>query len=139
MRLRDLATTIRSKNAGVDLITFDILFPSEEAYRRACRSPVLTPESICRLLNIGPDRLYCFVRFDPARAIKFTVRRRRPAGGPGETDVFGSQQYGPLLDLEVEPDPAAPPEPPRQEASLVGAGTRGGPGERRGSAGMGER
>lgn len=31
MRLRELATTIRSKNAGVDLITFDILFPSEEA------------------------------------------------------------------------------------------------------------
>ncbi|HEY8487968.1 MAG TPA: DUF4387 family protein, partial [Thermaerobacter sp.] len=45
MRLRELATTIRSKNAGVDLITFDILFPSEEAYRRACQSPVLTPEA----------------------------------------------------------------------------------------------
>ncbi|QIA26739.1 DUF4387 domain-containing protein [Thermaerobacter sp. PB12/4term] len=139
MRLRELASTIRSKNAGVDLITFDILFPSEEAYRRACRSPVLTPEALCRLLGIGPDSLYCFVHFDPARAIKFTVRRRRPAGSPGETDVFGTQQYGPLLDLEVEPAGAppaamsevAPPAPAAAAPAAVrplGCGARAGRG-----------
>ncbi|HEY4863981.1 MAG TPA: DUF4387 family protein, partial [Candidatus Dormibacteraeota bacterium] len=29
------------------------------------------------------------------------MRRRRPSGDPGETDVFGAQQYAPLLDLEI--------------------------------------
>lgn len=87
---------------------------------------MLTPESLCRLLGIGPDRLYCFVHFAPARAIKFTVRRRSPAGGPGETDDFGTQQYGPLLDLEVEPatsaGPAGPAEPKDTAPRPSGAG-----------------
>jgi hypothetical protein len=39
--------------------------------------------------------------FEPANAIKFTIRRLKPSGTPGETDVFGSQQYAPLFDVEV--------------------------------------
>ena len=42
-----------------------------------------------------------FVEFDPAFAIKFTITRLRPSGSPGDPDIFGSQQYAPLLDLEV--------------------------------------
>jgi len=41
------------------------------------------------------------VEFDPALAIKFTIYRRMPSGSPGDADIFGSQQYGPLLDIEV--------------------------------------
>jgi hypothetical protein len=36
-QLSDLASTIRSKNAGVNQITFDIIFPSPESY-----GPLLT-------------------------------------------------------------------------------------------------
>ena len=39
--------------------------------------------------------------FDPALAIKFTIRRTLPSGSPGDGDIFGSQQYGPLLGLEI--------------------------------------
>jgi len=42
------------------------------------------------------------VEFDPGNAIKFTIARRRPSGSPGDPDIFGSQQYAPLLDIEVE-------------------------------------
>src|SRR5215472_12311880 len=38
---------------------------------------------------------------DPALAIKFTIRRTRPSGSPGDADIFGSQHYGPLLGIEV--------------------------------------
>ena len=31
-RLGDLAKTVRSKNAGVDKITFDIIFPNRQTY-----------------------------------------------------------------------------------------------------------
>lgn len=109
VKLLEAASTIRSKNAGVDLITFDILFKSRELYDRARQSPALSPAAICRLFGIGPDRLYSYVTFDPALAVKFTIRRRRPSGSPGETDVFGAQQYAPLLDLEL-PD-LEPPDP----------------------------
>jgi len=41
------------------------------------------------------------MEFDPAYAIKFTIRRREPSGSPGDSDIFGCQQYPPLLDIEV--------------------------------------
>lgn len=100
-RLFDLAKTIRSKNAGVDRITFDVIFADRAAYDRVRRSGVLSRESICRLLRIEPERISDHVAFDPALAIKFTIRRSAPSGSPGDGDIFGSQQYGPLLDLEI--------------------------------------
>lgn len=101
MKLRDAASTIRSKNAGVDLITFDIIFKTQALYERARNSPNLSREAICRVFGIDCDRMYSFVTFDPARAIKFTIRRLRPSGSAGESDVFGAQQYGPLLDIDI--------------------------------------
>jgi Domain of unknown function (DUF4387) len=41
------------------------------------------------------------IEFDPASAIKFAIYQRMPSGGPGDSDIFGGQRYGPLLDLEV--------------------------------------
>ena len=34
-------------------------------------------------------------------AIKFTFFRTAPSGSLGDADIFGSQQYGPLLGIEV--------------------------------------
>lgn len=101
MRLSEMASTIRSKNAGVDLITFDILFKSQELYERAKASPALSRAAIAQLYQVPDERIYSYVAFDPARAIKFTLRRLRPSGSAGEHDVFGAQQYAPLLDVEV--------------------------------------
>ncbi len=100
-KLSELAKTIRSKNAGVDKITFDIIFQNRETYQHVKNSGVLTRESVANLFKISPERISDFVAFDPANAIKFTIYRERPSGSPGDGDIFGSQQYAPLLDLEV--------------------------------------
>jgi hypothetical protein len=100
-RLFDLAKTIRSKNAGVDRITFDVIFSDRANYDRVRRSGALSRDAICRIFGIAPDRITDCVEFDPALAIKFTIRRTRSSGSPGDGDIFGSQQYGPLLDLEI--------------------------------------
>lgn len=100
-KLSTLAKTIRSKNAGVDLITFDVIFTERAAYERVKRARVLTRESVCRLYRILPERIADFVEFDPGNAIKFTIYRLRPSGSPGDPDIFGAQQYAPLLDIEV--------------------------------------
>ena len=100
-RLAELAKTIRSKNAGVDKITFDVIFDRRDRYEQVKRSRVLTRESIARLYRIPEARIADFVEFDPAPAIKFTIYRERPSGSPGDSDIFGAQQYAPLLDLEV--------------------------------------
>jgi len=100
-KLADIAKTIRSKNAGVDKITFDIIFRTKEDYQLVRRSGVLTRAAICKLYGLRQDRITDFDEFDPALAIKFTILRDRPSGSPGDPDIFGAQQYAPLMDIEV--------------------------------------
>ena len=100
-KLVELAKTIRSKNAGTDKITFDIIFREKKNYELIKKSQVLTKKTVAKLFSIPEGRISDFVEFDPAYAVKFTIQRTHPSGSPGETDVFGCQQYPPLLDLEV--------------------------------------
>ena len=99
--LSDIAKTIRSKNAGVDRITFDVIFTDRAAYERVRQSGVLSRTAVCRIFGIEDDRITDYVEFDPALAIKFTIVRSYPSGSPGDADIFGSQHYGPLLGIEV--------------------------------------
>lgn len=101
MKLIDLAKTIRSKNAGTDRITFDIIFREKENYELVKNSGVLNKASMAKLYDVDLDRITDFVEFDPAYAIKFTISRVNPSGSPGEGDIFGCQQYPPLLDIEI--------------------------------------
>ena len=103
-KLSALAKTIRSKNAGVNKITFDVIFRTAEAYEAVKRSKALTRASIAKLFNIPNERIADFVEYDPGFAIKFTIYRLRPSGSPGDPDIFGAQQYAPLLDVEILQD-----------------------------------
>ncbi|HET6467330.1 MAG TPA: DUF4387 domain-containing protein [Geminicoccaceae bacterium] len=99
--LRELASTIRSKNAGVDHVTFDVIFRDRGNFERVRDSGALDRAKVAALFRIEPARITHFTVFEPANAIKFTIRRLRPSGSPGETDVFGSQQYAPLFEVAV--------------------------------------
>lgn len=101
-RLSDLAKTIRSKNAGVDKVTFDIIFTDRAVYDRVRRSGAVSRDAVARVYGIPDERIADFVEYDPACAIKFTIYRLQPSGSPGDTDIFGAQQYAPLLDVAVE-------------------------------------
>lgn len=101
VKLVDLAKTIRSKNAGTDRITFDIIFREKSNYDLVRRSNCLTRETVSEIFDIPDSRIVDFVEFDPAYAIKFTISRLVPSGSFGEGDVFGCQQYPPLLDIEI--------------------------------------
>ena len=100
-RLDELASTIRSKNAGVDHITFDILFKNRDDYERVCASGVISKGSIAILYGIAEADVTHFVEFPPANAIKFTLVRSVAHGSLRDADVYGSQQYAPLLAIEV--------------------------------------
>ncbi len=101
MKLSELASTIRSKNAGVNQITFDIIFPNRESFQRVLAANVITRETVAQLFRIPQSRISDFVVFSPANAIKFTLYRVRPSGSPGDWDILGCQQYGPLLEVEI--------------------------------------
>jgi len=102
-KLVDLAKAIRSKNAGPDKITFDVIMKDRAAYDRVRDSGVLSREAVRTLYGIPDSRISDHVAFDPALAIKFTIFRAQPSGSLGDADIFDSQQYGPLLGI-VLPD-----------------------------------
>ena len=101
VKLVDLAKVIRSKNAGPDKITFDIIFNSRENYEAVKASKALTPENVTKLLNVAMERLSDFGEFDRACAIKWTFYRSSPSGSPGDGDVFGCQQDAALMEVEI--------------------------------------
>ena len=103
-KLSEIAKTIRSKNAGVDKITFDVIFADRADYDLVRRSDVLSRAAVCRIFGIPESRITDYVEFDPALAIKFTMFRTVSSGSPGDADIFGSQQYGPLLGIAVPTD-----------------------------------
>jgi hypothetical protein len=61
--LRDLAKTIRSKNAGVDHITFDIIFADRGLFEHVKRSQVITRESMAALYGVPLERISHFFVF----------------------------------------------------------------------------
>src|SRR5689334_3241095 len=66
MKLYDLASTIRSKNAGVDHVTFDIICRERKNFERVRDSGALTRESVGRLFGVSQDQIASFVVFEPA-------------------------------------------------------------------------
>lgn len=100
-RLGELASELSSKNAGNFHLAFDIVFDDDRTYRRVKEAGVITRERIADLYGVAPTDVLGIIHFDAGNAIKVTMRRLKPSGDPGETDVFGSQQYPPLLDVEI--------------------------------------
>jgi len=78
-----------------------VIFPDKPAYDLVRRSGVLSRAAICRLYGIPDSRISDHVEFEPGLAIKFTIFRKVPSGSLGDPDIFGSQQYGPLLSIDV--------------------------------------
>ena len=103
MKLSELATVLRSKNAGPFLTTLDILFDADEPYYRVRDSRILTKETIANLYGIRPEDVLGVYSVDEARGIKITIPKPvgMACGDPECRDLFGAQQHIPLLDIEI--------------------------------------
>lgn len=99
--LHRLAKTIRSKNAGPFFYTFDVIFDDRATYERVRRTGVLTRELVQRLFGVSPEEITHFIEYDPGNAIKITVRRPVSSGDVGDADLYGCQQYAPLLEVPI--------------------------------------
>ncbi|MCZ8333087.1 MAG: DUF4387 domain-containing protein [Rhodobacteraceae bacterium] len=104
--LVDVASVIRSKNAGPYELTLEFIFKDRHWYDRALTEDLINPALIARLYNVPVEDVLGIVAFEPANAIKATIRRPMVSGAIGETDVYGAQQHAPLLTLKLGNDPA---------------------------------
>jgi hypothetical protein len=97
----EIAKVLRSKNAGIGLITVDILCENQADYERVKANA--TRGRIARAYGVGVEAVVDLIHFDEGFALKIVFQRPQVAGGAGlgENDLYGSAQYAPLLTLEV--------------------------------------
>jgi len=100
VKLIDCARIIRSKNAGPTQLTIDLLFDTEAEFNRARQSPNFNEAGVAALYGVREDQVR-IVPYPPANAIKIVLDRKVVAGTPGDRDVYGAQQHGPLLGLDL--------------------------------------
>lgn len=101
MLLSQCASVIRSKNAGPFEVTIDVMFDDAPTFEAACRSALLDPVELAQRMNVVRSRVLDVVVFRPALAVKINVARDASSGTVGDRDVYGTQQFIPLLDLEI--------------------------------------
>lgn len=101
-KLTDLASVIRSKNSGPYELTFDVIFKDFETFYKVKDAQSINKQNFCEIYGIPESDIFHLVYFEPAKAVKITIRRPIPSGALGETDVYGAQQHAPLMGLEIE-------------------------------------
>jgi hypothetical protein len=95
-----LAKLIRSKNAGPFMLTIDIMFSDSDSYRTVVASGVVNPGRIAEIFGLPQDDVAVY-EVDAALAIKVSFPRPVPSGSIHDSDIFGGQQFAPLVTLEV--------------------------------------
>ncbi len=100
-RLLDMAVVIRSKDAGINRLTFDIVFNSAADYETALRSNVFYKDSVADILQLDPERVVGSFFVDTCNAIKISIDRPNISASPDERDVFGAQQQSRIERLEI--------------------------------------
>ncbi|MHA6482153.1 DUF4387 domain-containing protein [Paenibacillus sp. strain BS8-2] len=101
-QLGQLAKVLRSKNSGPFELTLDVLFDSEDNYRKVKASGRITKETICEMYGISEHHIHHLVFFDQALGFKITIARDISSGTVGDRDVYGAQQHAPLMHLEID-------------------------------------
>jgi hypothetical protein len=98
MRIGDVATVCRTKNAGAFLLTVDLVFDNREHYSLVADG--LSAGQIAALYHV-PTKTVRIFYWEELHAIKITLPRWISAGRPGDRDIYGCQQHAPVLTLEI--------------------------------------
>lgn len=99
-QLWELARLVRSKNAGPFTITIDVMFDNRTDYERVRDSGVLNHQLIADLYGVPIDTVR-YTEHEAALSLKMSLPRTHSSGALRDTDVFGGQFHGPLVELEV--------------------------------------
>lgn len=92
---------IRSKNAGPFELTFDIMFKDEASFRKVIGSGTLSADLIARIYKVERKHVRFFI-IEPLLTVKISIPRPVFSGDINDTDVYGGQFHGPLVNLQIE-------------------------------------
>ncbi|MFG1665302.1 DUF4387 domain-containing protein [Streptomyces sp. Y7] len=102
--LLDFCSLVRSKNAGPFTLTFDFMCHDRAAYDALVATGFLSKDLFGRLYGVHPAHIL-LVNHPLALAVKVSLPRPEIQGDLRDADCYAGQQYAPLMDLPIEPDP----------------------------------
>jgi len=100
-RLLDMAVVIRSKDAGINRLTFDIIFTSGENYELALHSNLFSRSHVAEILGLPSEQVVGSYFVDTCNAIKISIDRPNISASMDERDVFGAQQQAAIEDMSI--------------------------------------
>ena len=100
--IQEIASVIRSKNCSPFELTLDIIFKDAAVYNEIKERELINKAVIADAYKIPVEQIHKVIYFDPAHAVKITLARQVSSGSPGDSDVYGAQQHGPLLTLRFD-------------------------------------
>jgi hypothetical protein len=100
-RLLDMAVVIRSKDAGINRLTYDIIFTSGENYAAALHSNAFSPANVAKVLGLAQQRVVGTFFVNTCNAIKISIDRPNISASVDERDVFGAQQQAAIEALDI--------------------------------------
>src|SRR3977135_1403339 len=98
--LGNIASVVRSKNAGPFWLTLDVFFRDDEDFEHVRRSNVLNAQNVGRLYLVDPALVKVF-ELPELRVVKISLPRHAVAGSFEDSDLHGGQQHVPLALLPV--------------------------------------
>lgn len=99
--LGDLATMVRSKNAGPFWLTIDMFFPDPRTYERVWGSLVTDERTIAEMFHVDAAQVKVF-GLASLLAIKISFPRPVTQGSIHDRDMHAGQQYVPLLGMLID-------------------------------------
>jgi Domain of unknown function (DUF4387) len=105
-KLRDLATTLRSKNADPFITTCDVFIPDPAQFLKLKTSGVLSRERIAQIYDLPDEAILGIYFIDSIQAIKVSFYKMAggkyvASGDLEDMDVLGAQQHVPLAELDL--------------------------------------
>jgi len=98
----DVASLVRSKNAGPFWQTLDVFLPDDEAYRRVAEAPGLDAATVAAAYRVDPAGVRIF-HLPHIRVVKISFPRPTTQGGVHDRDMHAGQQHVPLARLPLAP------------------------------------
>lgn len=99
-KLANIASLMRSKNAGPFMLTIDIMFDDLSVYDRVKASGAISRAVVAKKYGLSENKVMFFY-CDKALAIKASIPRPITQGDIGDSDGHGGQQFIPLMDIDI--------------------------------------
>jgi hypothetical protein len=106
MRLKEIASVLRSKNADPFITTCDVFIPDADDYARLKRSGALTVATVARAYGMPDGAMLGVFFIDNVQAVKVSFLKSVDgafvaSGDLEDDDVSGMQRHVPLAGIEV--------------------------------------